>query len=261
MSNTHQIKDFVVQHQPHQMFISIAGARNYYNIIRNAFKNYHFSAVFDDRLRPGYWGTFIHNIDEATREEVVCLLDIFKRTVLIEDALTQNFALDHHWKPGYNNGRTEIGELFYKSKYSSNPQPTALTLSKHFEDFVSSHPSYLNTDYIISVPPNPNKLKSFDLPGYLVEQLCNNLNLTSGQSYVHRIKETKMKDRTTRLEKTEEIRGAFQVASANSFPGKTVTIIDDIYQTGITLHELAITLQSVGANVQALVATKTLKKI
>lgn len=256
MNNLYQIKEFSIQHQLHQMLISIDGARNYYHILRGAFKEYFFSAAFADRYRPGYWGTFVHNISEENRKDIIRLLDVFKKAVFIEDALTQTFALDHHWKPGYSRGRTDIGQLFYKAKYDSDEHlHSAEPLSKHFEDFFSCHPSYLYTDFVIAVPPN--KVKTFDLPGYLVEKLCTNVNLTNGQEHVKRVKETKMKDKKTRMEKIEEIRSAFEVNPTNPFKGKTVTIIDDIYQTAITLHELAITLQSVGANVQALVATKT----
>ena len=46
-----------------------------------------------------------------------------------------------------------------------------------------------------------------------------------------------------------------------SLAGKLVTIIDDIYQTGVTLHEIAMVLQSKGATVQGLVATKTFRDL
>lgn len=68
-----------------------------------------------------------------------------------------------------------------------------------------------------------------------------------------------MKDCKTVKEKSDNIRGAFRVSNEVSLQNKLVTIIDDIYQSGSTLHELGTTLQNAGAVVQGLVATKTLK--
>ena len=66
-----------------------------------------------------------------------------------------------------------------------------------------------------------------------------------------------MKDIETMEDKSTNIRGAFQVDVAHPFKNKTVIVIDDLYDSGATLHELANILQSVGAKVFGLVATKT----
>lgn len=60
-------------------------------------------------------------------------------------------------------------------------------------------------------------------------------------------------------EKSIIIQDAFQISPGVSFAGKRVTIIDDIYQSGNTLNELATLLNRSGADVYGLVATKTFK--
>ena len=67
-----------------------------------------------------------------------------------------------------------------------------------------------------------------------------------------------MKDLKTVKEKADNIRGAFQVDPRAPFKGRVLTIVDDIYESGTTMHELATTLQITGALVQGLTVTKTI---
>lgn len=65
--------------------------------------------------------------------------------------------------------------------------------------------------------------------------------------------------RTKIKEKTDNIKDAFTIVDPIMFQGKRVIIVDDIYQSGVTLHEVATALQPIGADVLGLVATKTIR--
>lgn len=244
--------------------VLISGSRLYYDIIRRAFNNYHFSRAFDDNRNRYTWGAYIYDIDETNRERVIALLELFKKTVCIEDALTQTFALSYHSQSTFQGiGRTEIGELVYRAKPYHRPpserqKQMAFKLVELFEQFIRCHPSYLRSDFLIAVPSYPEK--PFDLPTFLVEQLVTKLGIQNGRNYVHKIRSSSpMKDCKTVKEKSDNIRGAFKISKEALLQNKCVTIVDDIYQSGATLHELGTVLQNTGAVVQGLVATKTLK--
>jgi predicted amidophosphoribosyltransferase len=236
---------------------------HYYTIIQRVMKPCRFSRLFPDQYRSNSWGTYIYNLDSEKREKLDTFLRLLRTSVYIADNLDQTFALDYHYLMGRS--RTNIGELVYKSKpYNRRPQQAnrdnANTLSIHFEAFINAHPAYRDVDYLVSVPAS--KTKTFDLPAYIAQLLCNRLDIRNGQAYLSKIKETKsMKDLTTVEEKIENIRGAFAVTNDHPFAGCTVMVIDDIYQSGVTLHEVGATLQEAGAHVVGLVATKTFSNV
>jgi hypothetical protein len=243
--------------------ILVSGPRNYYSILRHAFNNHHFSRAFDDRKNRYTWGAYINDIQMEDRLKVMKLLELLTKSVCIDDALSQTFALSYHYKSTFEGtGRTDIGKLVYSAKPYHRPtspkqMASAVALADHLEQFILSHPSYMRSDFLIAVPSSPNK--SFDLPTFLARHLSNKLNIKNGQQHITRVGQSKpMKDYKSVQEKSDNIRGAFQVINTKIFEGSLVTVIDDIYESGTTLHELALTLQNAGATVQGLVATKTL---
>jgi predicted amidophosphoribosyltransferase len=146
----------------------------------------------------------------------------------------------------------------YHAPPSEKQMVSAAHLAGRYEQFIRSHPSYMRSDFFIPVPSSSKK--PFDLPTFLVEQLCVRLNIKNGIQYVTRAGNPKpMKDYKTVKDKSDNIRGTFKITDSKVFDGCLVTVIDDIYESGATLHELGITLQEIGATVQGLVATKTLK--
>ena len=223
--------------------VLVSGSRKYYDVLRHAFYQYRFSRAFDDYRNRFEWGTYIYAIDDKERKKIVKLLTTFKECVCIDDILSQTFALSYHSYAGFEGvGKTEMGKLVYAAKpYHQTPtgkhQAKAKELAAHFIDFIECHPSYKRSDCVLAVPPSPGK--SFDLPTVLVEEISTQLKIVNGSHYVRKIRETKMKDKQTLKEKTDEIQGAFDVVPNISLAGKLVTIIDDIYQTGVTLHEIA----------------------
>lgn len=265
MADHFQLSNFDIQDAGGgNIVILVSGSRKYYAILRHAFSNHHFSRAFDDRKNKYNWGTYIYGIAEDERRKIDSLMKLFERAVCIDDALSQTFALSYHSQATFEGiDKTEIGKLVYSAKpYHQAPSPKhsakATELAKHFETFILNHPSYKRSDYIIAVPCNAGK--RFDLPSVIVQHLCSSLNMKNGQSYVRKVTNpAPMKDCKTVKAKTDNILGAFEVLPNAPFQGSLVTIIDDIYESGATLHELATTLQRAGATVQGLVATKTLK--
>jgi predicted amidophosphoribosyltransferase len=234
--------------------ILVSGSKLYYDLLADAFPDFRFSPAWPDQFNRYDWGFYINNIGDSERAQVRLLLELFQTTVCIDDRVPPTFALDYHYLPSYNAGRTEIGELVYQSKYQRNLS-MAQQLASKFENFVACHLAYRKSDLLIATPPS-NPKKPFDLPTFIVEQLCSRLKLTNGSHLVRKVKSTKpMKDASPE-EKFENILGAFAVTQANKLKGKNVTVIDDIYYSGTTMLELISTLSQAGARVQGLVASK-----
>jgi predicted amidophosphoribosyltransferase len=247
------------------ILLLLSGSRTYYSILRGAFSELQFSRAFDDVRNRYSWGTYINKVSDDEIKNIKTLLDLLQRSVYLDDALSQTFALDYHFRSQFDGlGRTEIANLVYHSKhYKSQKQvlqtelEQASKLADKFIEFMQCHPSYVKSDYVVSVPGNPSKV--FDLPSFIAERISTVLNIKNGKGLVQRTRNpSPMKDKLSLKEKSENIRGVFKVVDPVPFNGCTITVIDDIYASGVTLHELGTTLERSGATVQGLVATKTL---
>ncbi len=69
------------------------------------------------------------------------------------------------------------------------------------------------------------------------------LGLKNGQNFIRKVKQTRPMKNMTDEERFDNIRGVFQLTENHPFTGRLVTIVDDVYHSGTTMHELAMTLQ------------------
>jgi hypothetical protein len=243
--------------------ILISNSEKYYEILRDAFQEYRFGPMWPDQRDVYEYGFHINRIGEEDRSKVIKLLTLFKKHIYIHDVLNQTFALDMHRIPNNEGGgRTEVGELVYHAKpyrraVTESNKRYAIEIAKLMAVFISSHPSYNRSDLLIPVPFFGQK--AFDLPRFLADNICPIVEIENGHGKVRKTKKAEMKNAASEEEKFNIIRGAFEIVDKGAFEGKRVIIIDDIYQSGNTLHELASVLQDAGAEVLGLVATKTLR--
>lgn len=248
------------------MGVLISNSEKYYGILRDAFRWHRFSPIWPDQWNKYEYGFFINEIDKDQRDKVIELLDLLTEAICIDDALSQTFALAMHSIPNNEGGgRTTIGELIYQSKpyhraVSASNKKNARKIAQLLAEFISNHPSYNRSDLLIPVPFHGQK--AFDLPLSLAENICPLVEIENGSHYVRKVRDTKaMKNASSEDEKFNLIRGAFEVVDQAALQGKRVIILDDIYQSGNTLHELGYMLQNAGADVLGLVATKTLRTV
>lgn len=246
---------------PDQTLIRVEENTAYYHILRSIFHDQRFSRLFDDNFRPNTWATYIYTADEQIRAQLTQLLTFLKDVVYIKDGFPI-FALDYHWE---TNGRTRIGELVYRAKPYSKPvtqqhKQNAEILSSHFVSFIEQHPLYQSADAIISVPYYGSKV--FDLPQFIAQVIASKFGKPFwGDDVIKKIKQTpQLKNARSIQEKSIAIAGAFVVSEPNLVSNKSVVLIDDLYQSGVTFHEVASALTSCGADVFGLVATKTLNQ-
>jgi len=119
----------------------------------------------------------------------------------------------------------------------------AQELARIVQNTIRKTPFYDEADMITCVPPR--KGKEFDLPTFVAKRVSGKI----GKSFFEagewlgekgQLKEAALSEKWDRLEAAK-----FQV-STSDLKGKRVILIDDLYQSGCTLHFIAAALKNQG---------------
>lgn len=104
-------------------------------------------------------------------------------------------------------------------------------------------------------PSKPNK--KFDLPTYLAIKIAKKWGKTNLSNAVWTVRERLPIKNLALEDKLQALENTIQVAP-DVFKGKTVLIVDDLYQSGISINYVALLLLEAGAeNVVGLACEKT----
>ncbi|WP_323703042.1 ComF family protein [Mammaliicoccus sp. Dog046] len=89
-------------------------------------------------------------------------------------------------------------------------------------------------DYIIPAPIHPSKktIRTFDHVSYVLE--CNNIKFTEIFTTAERRKQSEL----TKMERAKQL-NPFQISKEIDLENKRILLVDDIYTTGLTIHQLA----------------------
>ena len=156
------------------------------------------------------------------------------------------------WSLSYH-GKSYVGQLVRASKYE-DAGPFALRLVFRAADVVRTRYPLDEIDGIVSVPPTKS--------GLLVENFARQLATQVQKEYlpvVTKVRSTReQKYCTNRDQKVENVKGAFCVDSPESIVGRTLLLIDDIFDSGYMVREVSRTLIQAGAKaVYPLTITRT----
>lgn len=235
------------------------GSPKYYDLIKESI-GYFVTRRFEEQYNSHDWAFYVNVSTEQSTMELMLLLRYLQRVVFIDDALDYSFALDYYKVPYSEGGSGEdsaAGELIYDVKYCNKTERIA-DIVDWMADFFENVSVYSDADYLVSMP---HRKSVPDIPQLIQKALCKRLNIADGNPFLAKIKETgTIKNIDDPLQKEQALRGAFAVREDHPFKGKRIVIIDDVYDHGITLHELATTLQNEGAIVASLVVAKTTSK-
>lgn len=195
--------------------------------------------------------TYIKEISEADYERLNDFLQ-FLHTIFcltITEHLAPHFAaeLDEAYALDYNFRQevfpftyTEVGSLEHVAKEERNEQAIR-ELAQRLANAISRHPTLARADIITAMPPRPSK--DFHLASELVRETASILKRDVGLALT--------KDEIPKLrhlpidQKLKALNGAFHLDE--SVEGKTVLIIDDLYQSGTSAWSLAKFLKENGA--------------
>ena len=158
------------------------------------------------------------------------------------------------WSLSYHDG-SRIGEQVHASKYQgAGPFPLGLVLRA--TEIAQTRYPVQDFDVVVSIPPSES--------GPLVEQFARQIANRLGKEYFAGFVKTRptyvQKRLSNRVQKANNLRGAFAVIEPNRLVKCTILLIDDIYDSGCTLYEAGKTLMEAGAQaVYPLTITRALQ--
>ena len=195
--------------------------------------------------------TFIKHVTDDEQERLNGLLEALNAVICLtltqhlgphfSNELDEAYALDFNFQQDIEPIRyTHAGDCAYRAKYCQDAAATR-ELAEILAQFIQLHPTLLSADIIAAVPPRPSK--TFHLPNQLVAALGGLLDRQVGLGVtVKGIVQLKM---LALDQKIAALADAFLLTE--SIEGRTILLIDDLYQSGATLWSLARFLKSRGA--------------
>ena len=196
--------------------------------------------------------SYLADNTETTLVKVSNLIEIIGSYVTIRDCLALSFALDYDRTDGDpSKSPTTIGNLRRIAKKYDESKPTAATyaaadkLVEPCLDFIDKIVCYKLADVVIAMPPSrPDK--PFDLPSYLASKIAENCGMINLSDKVCTVKaRPRIKD-VSLSKKLASLEGTIDVCS-DSFKGKKVLVIDDLYQSGVSINYVGMLLLEAGA--------------
>ena len=180
--------------------------------------------------------------------------------IFLRDCLTVSIAIDSNFANNTLGEYTTMGQLEHDGKYNLD-QNAIFKISDRVSDIIQCLPYYKDADFVCSVPST--SYKNSDLPRNvttLVSKKIGKQDVTAGfvfNGIKSSIKSIKYDDK---WDVWENAQVSFENNSVFSDDDKTVILIDDKYQSGITMQYIAMKLQQAGAyEVYGLSFVKTLR--
>lgn len=167
----------------------------------------------------------------------------------------EGWALDvHSYSVASSWHLTETGRLVHKYKYHGRID-LADRLADRIIALVEERPTLRAIDGIVTVPPSAKRL--YDPVGLLGQVLAHRLGVPLLSGVLRKIRTTDLqKDMRTRAQKRANVAGAFAVRG--NVQGKSLLILDDLYDSGETLKEVTRVLKRAGAlSIKVLTLTHT----
>lgn len=147
---------------------------------------------------------------------------------------------DEHGHPQFHTVRTELGELLFRLKYRSDRSANA-PIGQAVSDFVRSR--NVAVDVIVPVPPNRSRAVQplFEI----ADEVGRRLNVTVDKQSVRKVKETAELKNVDYAKRLESLEGAHSV-EGDLLRGRSILLLDDLYQSGATLNAVARMLRHTG---------------
>jgi ComF family protein len=149
-------------------------------------------------------------------------------------------------------------ETLHKLKYRGDvtiAKPLGKVLKKSIE-LMEVRP-----DIIVPVPLYKNRLKkrSFNQSLLIAKEATTGLSIPVDYNGLKRVRDTGAQVGLKKKERAANIKGAFKVIQPDTYRGKTVLLIDDVYTTGATMQECAGILKRAGASTYAITVARAAK--
>lgn len=200
--------------------------------------------------RTAYF-TFLKNVTPDDIDQVTGFLEAIKPYVAIRDCLALSFAIDYDREGGNPDApQTRVGELrsiakTYGKAASSQALEKANELAEECLTALKKLTCYNSATCIVAMPPS-DPAKLFDLPKHLVANISERLGKPDKSDKVKTLKARPGNKELPCEEKLANIEGTVSVDD-KSFKDEIVLLVDDLYQSGVSMNYVAMRLLEAGA--------------
>lgn len=216
------------------------------------------------RVTPKSCATFFKRISDQSLDSVRGFVETIRPRVVIKDLTDGSIALGFRARNGDGGvERTELGQLISDAKpYNDMPDEShkkaGRELAHRLGAFVASVPIYSKIDGFIAVPSSI-PIPIFSLPRGFAAFLSKQTGKDNLSAAVTKTHPTKALKNLAKDQKLDALIGSV-VVDAAKVRGKSLVVIDDLYQSGLTINYIAEELRAAGAReVFGLAAVKTLR--
>ncbi len=209
--------------------------------------------------------TFFRGITGADLQAVRQFIETLRPCVVIKDFTSASLALGFRARQSASGDleATELGQLMRDAKPYNEP-PTedhkrcGTELARRMWTFVNAMPFYRDVDGFVAVPPS-DPAKAFSLPRGFARGLAKRTHRLDLSGAVTKLKVTRQLKNLPLEQKVEALVGSVSV-DASRVANKTIVVVDDLYQSGLTINYIAEELRQAGAKeVFGLAAVKTMR--
>lgn len=224
------------------------------NTYRNAFETMCSVQAWPHVAANGKLCLYLKGIDwnEDPPQEVHEWITKVGRYVAMKDMLALSFALDYEREAGNpNRPQTDVGSLRAQAKpyggQTATKQTTAAAgqLVDRCLAFLKEMTCYKSANCVVAMPPS-DPTKQYNLPRYMAAQIATRLGLEDLSKNVRTIKARSSIKAVPLAQKLDTLLGTIEV-DAGVFDGRHVLLIDDLYQSGISMNYCALLLLQAGA--------------
>ncbi|MGI9440337.1 MAG: phosphoribosyltransferase family protein [Parvibaculales bacterium] len=172
-------------------------------------------------------------------EQIEKWIEERREIVILRSLLTASVALAIRKDA---QGVTPISQNVVAAK-SKEHTPAINNLVQASCNFLNKNPKFREVDYICAIPAETDK---YNLPRILAREISKKLGLTDITSHFC-IAGEKSKLRKQSVDKKWQALEGARISIEMNLQEKRVLLIDDTYQSGITMHYIAMLLQNKGA--------------
>jgi hypothetical protein len=224
------------------------------NTYRNAFETMVSAEVYPHVASNGRLCLYLKGVGakEQPPQAVYDWVTKVGKYVAVKDLLALSFALDYERAGGDpNEPQTEVGALRALAKPYGSATASKQTLNAADQlvqkclVFLNEITSYGKANCVAAMPPS-DPAKEYNLPRYLAEKIACALGRENLTDYVRTVKPRDSVKALPLKAKLDTLRETIKV-HPDAFKNKNVLLLDDLYQSGISMNYCALMLLRGGA--------------
>lgn len=193
-------------------------------------------------LRLNRFGKYTHCFKKQEElEEFYAKIDPYKELVFLRDCLDLSVALSmYDYKQEGGQSKTEFGEVEYAVKYQEQRGVCLQRLVEKTQYWLEKLPYFKSADYVCCIPTQHPVMSMIldQLKGFAFEDISCDVYWSN--------KNNEIKGKP--VEEKLALLNSFDLQIGSNVKGKTILLLDDMYQSGLTMQFVAMKMKQAEAN-------------